>query len=194
MVQRLAVKRQHFDREVYQVAQEVLNQRPKPTAAEIVRQLDDRLGSQFGDRLPTERTVAEWITKGVIALDDEDAPWAMTDAERPEDIAIVLDVCRDMRVDTGGSRWPSKAHAAWVVRLRRAYPEPDLTNAALYVLAFMARRGTERTVAEYLAHRPWVDDGASMRASPVWSVLLDILHSRVNSDETTKFSTKGNGQ
>jgi hypothetical protein len=152
----IPIRRRRWRQEVYDRAQELLNEMPTPTGAYIATQLEQEFG---GHQAPSERTVNDWINRGLIALVDEDGPWDLHDAE-PEDVPHVLEVARFLTSfanepdDRYMPKWPTRAVAREVVRIRRAYPDlDDVTD--LYVLASMSRRGQQQVVAKYLAFTPW---------------------------------------
>ena len=103
-------------------AQELLNAEDPPMpAARIARILEREFKTG-----PTDRQVRNWIADGSILVEPESAPWTVALAERPEDIALVLEVIRAFPHPT---LWITVAQARWIVRLRRAYPEMDAIQA-----------------------------------------------------------------
>jgi hypothetical protein len=164
---RTRLRRRHFRQEVYDAAQGMLNEQVRPTAAEIA----DRLETAFPDEdVPSERSVSDWIGRGVIAIDDGDGPWSLLDSA-PEDIPLVLDVARamieasaDKRFRARHSNWPTRKVAEWVVRLRRAFP--DLKDPVrTYELAYLARHSDGRWIQATLAFTPWRDRGAALASA-----------------------------
>jgi hypothetical protein len=162
--QRTRLRRRHFPQEVYDLAQELLNEVPTPTGAEIA----DRLGQAFDKDAPSPRSVNEWIARGVISVTDADAPWRLTDAA-PEDMPLVLEVARalieasgDKRIRARHPNWPTRAVADWIVRLRRAYPGELSDPWRIYRLAYLARHSEGRWIETTLAFTPWRDRGAAL--------------------------------
>jgi hypothetical protein len=110
---------------------------------------------------------------------DESGRWALDDVTDPEDIPLVLGVMRPFVEDSaypppGSPRWPTRAMADWIVRIRRAYP--DLDDAGLvYYLAGLAVRGQTALVETYLTFTPWRDPEPLFRAVMRGAVQADAL-------------------
>jgi hypothetical protein len=173
---RIRLRRRHFRQEVYSAAQAMLNEQPAPSAAEIA----DRLEIAFpSESVPRERSVSDWIARGVIVPDDQDGPWHLTDATA-EDIPLVLGVARamieasaDPKWKARHSTWPTKAVAEWIIRLRRAYPELK-SSVRTYQLAYLARHSDGRWIETTLAYTPWLDQGAALASARKRGVLPEI--------------------
>lgn len=163
MTERITPKRTRWSRDVFDRAQAIYNERPTPMPA----QLADRLSMEQDDlgTTPQESTLREWIAKGWVTLDAEDAPWSLENST-VDDASLILDVVRvliEESASSGFSRRPSKAVATWIARIRRAYPDL-LDHHLTFYLAMTARRGEEslEKVETFLAFTPWRDDGAAL--------------------------------
>ena len=171
---RTRLRRRHFGQEVYTRAQELLSEDPTPTGAVIA----DKLAAAF-DECPSERTVNDWIARGVIAPRDEDAAWRLTDSA-PEDISLVLGIARALIEASADEHWrarhpawPTRAVAEWIVRLRRAYPELK-DSVRTYELAYLARHSDGRWIEATLAFTPWRDKGAALASARKRGLLPEI--------------------
>jgi hypothetical protein len=153
MQQRIRPRRRRWDREIYDRAQEIYNEQSTPPTS---REIADRLRTEFSaDAAPSERTVSDWVGRGVIAQSDPDAPWEL-DHSDPEDWSAILGVIRLRHEDDFvTSRWVSRATAEWIGKLTRAFGDLP-ADYALYMAA-KARRGEARAVAQWLAFQPWRD-------------------------------------
>jgi hypothetical protein len=159
---RIRPKRTRWPARVFDRAQEIYNERPTPSAAELA----DRLSREQDDldKTPEETTLRDWIAKRWITIDENDGPWSM-EMSPPEDARLVLEVVRLLIEDPAPrrSRRPSREVARWIARIRRAYPDLDVDLYLVYRLAVVARRGDVGDVETFLAFTPWRDDGAAIR-------------------------------
>jgi hypothetical protein len=154
--QRIRPLRRRWPVEVYERAQEMVSETPTPTGADIA----DRLGKEFPENAPDQKTVRDWIHKGVIRPADRDRPWSIGDAEKPEDAALVFEtiLARATGPDPWPSRlyWPTVGQGAWIVRTRRAFPGLDDLVLVAHLAANANRGGDD------LATSPWLDDGVAL--------------------------------
>jgi hypothetical protein len=99
------------------------------------------------DGAPSEKTVRDWVASGRLERHEHLQPWTLADAERPEDIPLVLEC-----VNVFHRRlWPTVVTGQWIARLRRAYP--DLLPMDAHDLARRAAWEDPLTFARYLAER-----------------------------------------
>jgi hypothetical protein len=165
-------------------AQRIYNDEPEPTWAQMHRDLQEIFGEYDA---PTESTLRDWAKRGVIAKDDQDAPWSFAEGN-PDDAALVLPIARAMwiaRLDAEaeirktGKRLPPGAQfsrmtrrtARWIVRIRKARPEVPLGTA--WILAARAAASDQARamgsgnardegidlVQTLLELEPWEDEG-----------------------------------
>lgn len=116
------------------------------------------------DQAPSGKTVRDWIGKKWIALSDLDAPWALFDGKPEEDLPSILSVGRWL-LDGGWPpiRWPTRAVAAWISRIGRAFPELSKNPGMLYRVSVSANQPTHADDAQvFLAYAPWRDDGDAL--------------------------------
>ena len=87
-LRRSGVQRLRFPIDVYEDAQVLFNQKPKPGWALMVRELKEA----HPDGYPRESTLADWEKKGIISPDEEDEPWVLgsEDEFTSEDDGLVL--------------------------------------------------------------------------------------------------------
>jgi hypothetical protein len=141
---------------MFEMVEEMLGESPVPTHKQMYERLEE---SGEWAHLPTPRAIGDWIRKGWVAAAPSDTPWSMADA-KPEDIPLVLDF---VRRTSNKRRRPvpiSVATAAWIIRIRRAYPgiaDPRVLSR----LVSRARLGPEgvREVQTVLTFEPWTATG-----------------------------------
>src|SRR5829696_6289346 len=99
----MSPSRRRFPQVVESRAQELLNStkpgQPPVSAAEIARRLEAELGAGRLDGreplpTPTDRTVLDWIARGVIRPDAEDRPWLFTDLG-PDEARLVAETIEE---------------------------------------------------------------------------------------------------
>ena len=130
---------------------------PDWTAGQIHRELVARYGDADS---PSLRTVQRYLR--AFSRPDDSGPWSMADDLEPADSRAVLAVLRYVIEGPGPDWWPTRAMAAWIARIGRAYPE--LEPADVHLLASLAVRGAAEDVECYLAFTPWVDPAALFAA------------------------------
>lgn len=105
-----------------QRAEELLNAVHPPMAASEIARVLAREGDEVS---PGERTIRNWIASGRIQITPDSAPWTVHHAERPEDIALVLEVVEQFAHPTW---WITVAQGRWIAKLRRAFPTLEPTT------------------------------------------------------------------
>jgi hypothetical protein len=128
--------------------------------ATLVRDADGR------DPGVSKRTV-ERIVDDLYAS-DASGPWSMDDPDTSGAEMYVLEVVRALIDDQGSHATPvlrpSRSAAAWIARLRRAYPDWTNDPWRVWRAATMAVRGGEHLAAveTFLAYTPWRDDAEGL--------------------------------
>jgi len=152
------------------------------------------LGELSQEDIPSAKTVSEWITKGWININERDAPWSIADGPA-EDMALVLPIARSLlEIPYPRTRWPRRALAEWIVRIRRAFPDFDdmqciyqlaWTMEAAELIAGRAETSGELDLATslrnstqvFLAFTPWRDEGAGLFDAIERQVIpIDVAH------------------
>jgi hypothetical protein len=155
MTERIAgVRRRRWPEGVYRRAQSLLVNTPDLSHASVA----DALAEEF-DPAPSEKTIGDWLAKGVIRRPDPSELWSVSTSDA-ETARLVLPVLAGVIEHTRGAvRRLTKAEAAWVAKLRHLSGElmPAWT---CYLLAtaylHLAEHGLDTDLFDhYLAFANW---------------------------------------
>jgi hypothetical protein len=116
-------KRRHWPDALYVRAEELLNAGSNAPSIQAALR-DEAKDPQSGfTEIPSEKTLRDWIAQGVLQRQSVMQPWTVEDAERPEDIPLVLETISLFRHPTD-RWWPTVARGRWIARLMRAGLDP----------------------------------------------------------------------